>query len=89
VDTSQRLRRAISFMDERAPANKEMFSGAREAEILMRVDDAAFGAPTKLVFLGFDANSPYLVGHTGVQSAQESALHAPVAEHARVQAASQ
>ena len=62
VDTSQRLRHAISFTDEDTPTSRAKPGGVMGCEIWVKVlpaGEAAPSDPSELTFLALDTASPY------------------------------
>lgn len=65
VDTSQRLRHTINFMDETTPNSKAKPEGVMGCEIWVKVGDPAPTDPGQLQFLGMDTRTPYVAEYTG------------------------
>lgn len=60
VDTSQRLRHTINFMDEATPNSRAKPEGVAGCEIWNKVGEAPAG-PSQMSYLGTDTRTPYMV----------------------------
>jgi hypothetical protein len=65
VDTSQRLRHAIAFVDELTPTRKAKPDGVMGAELWVKIGDPAPTDPSELTFLAVDTRTPYTADYTG------------------------
>ncbi|MCA1558591.1 MAG: hypothetical protein LC731_08645 [Acidobacteria bacterium] len=65
VDTSQRLRHAVSFADEATPSSRARPDGVMGCEIWVKVGDPAPVDATQLQFLGLDTSTPYVATYGG------------------------
>lgn len=65
VDTSQRLRHVIAFMDEATPTRKAKPAGVMGAEIWVKIGDPAPIDPSELSFLAVDTRTPYTTDFGG------------------------
>jgi hypothetical protein len=61
IDTSQRLRHTISFVDELTPTSRAKPDGVQGCEIWMKVGDPAPGGPNDVHYLALDTRTPYVV----------------------------
>jgi hypothetical protein len=59
IDTDQRLRHTINFVDETTPTSKARPDGVMGCEIWNKVGDAPTG-PSQLTYLGTDTRTPYV-----------------------------
>lgn len=59
VDTSQRLRHAVSFADASTPAGKAKPNGVLGCEVWIKIGGAAPADPSELTFLATDTKTPY------------------------------
>jgi hypothetical protein len=59
VNTDQRLRHTINFVDESTPTSKAKPDGVTGCEIWNKVGDAPTG-PSQLTYLGTDTRTPYV-----------------------------
>ena len=59
VDTSQRLRHTIAFVDELTPTSRAKPEGVSGCEIWVKVGDAPTG-PSQVAYLALDTRSPYV-----------------------------
>lgn len=60
VNTSQRLRHEIRFVDEATPTSRAKPKGVMGCEIWVKVGTTAPADPTEPTFLGLDTASPYV-----------------------------
>jgi hypothetical protein len=67
VDTSQRLRHEIKFVDEATPTSRAKPSGAMGCEIWVKVG-AAPADPSELTFVALDTASPYIAEYNGADA---------------------
>jgi len=65
VDTSQRLRHEIRFVDEATPTSRAKPEGVMGCEIWVKVGDPAPVDPSELSFLATDTASPYVAEYDG------------------------
>lgn len=65
VDTSQRLRHEIRFVDEATPTSRAKPEGVMGCEIWVKVGDPAPVDPGELQFLAMDTASPYIAEYDG------------------------
>ena len=65
VDTIQRLRHVIAFVDEGAPTKKAKPKGVMGAEICVEIGDPPPSAPSELTFLSVDTRTPYTADFSG------------------------
>ncbi len=65
VDTSQRLRHVIAFVDELTPTKRAKPAGVMGAEVWVKVGDPAPVDPGELTFLSLDTRSPYTADYAG------------------------
>jgi len=65
VDTSQRLRHVIAFVDEATPTKKAKPQGVMGAEIWVKIGDPAPVDPNELSFLAVDTRTPYTADYDG------------------------
>ena len=71
VDTSQRLRHAISFTDEATPTSRAKPDGVMGCEVWVKVlptGEAAPSDPSELTFLALDTASPYVAEYPGAEA---------------------
>jgi hypothetical protein len=61
VDTSQRLRHTINFVDELTPTSRAKPDGVQGCEIWMKVGDPAPAGPDDVRYLALDTSTPYMV----------------------------
>jgi len=61
VDTSERLRQTVRFLDAAAGGNRRRPRGVDGCEIWVKVDGAPPGSEKDCVFLALDSATPYLV----------------------------
>lgn len=61
VDTSQRLRHTVNFVDETTPSSRAKPDGAQGCEIWMKVGDPPPAGPNDVTYLALDTRTPYLV----------------------------
>ncbi len=59
IDTSQRLRHTIAFVDELTPTSRAKPDGAQGCEIWMKVGEPAPAGPNDVHYLALDTRSPY------------------------------
>jgi hypothetical protein len=59
IDTNQRLRHTLNFVDETTPNSKGKPEGVTGCEIWNKVGDAPTG-PSQLTYLGTDTRTPYV-----------------------------
>lgn len=67
VDTSQRLRHTIAFVDELTPSSRAKPDGVSGCEIWVKVG-AAPTDPSELRFLALDTRSPYVAEYDGADA---------------------
>ena len=60
VDTSQRLRHTIAFVDESTPNSRAKPEGVQGCEIWTKVGDPAPGGPNDVHYLALDTRTPYV-----------------------------
>jgi hypothetical protein len=60
IDTSQRLRHTISFVDELTPTSRAKPDGVQGCEIWMKVGDPSPGGPNDVHYLALDTRTPYV-----------------------------
>jgi len=65
VDTSQRLRRTVSFVDETTPTSKAKPDGVMGCEIWVKVGGVPPTDLSELQFLGLDTRTPYTTEFDG------------------------
>ena len=65
VDTSQRLRHVITFVDEGTPTKKAKPKGVMGVEIWVKIGDPAPVDPSELDFLAVDTRTPYTADFGG------------------------
>lgn len=65
VDSSQRLRHVIAFVDEATPTKKAKPAGVMGAEIWVKIGDPAPTNPSELTFLSVDTRTPYTADFDG------------------------
>lgn len=65
VDTSQRLRHVIAFVDELTPTRTAKPAGVMGAEVWVKIGDPAPTDPSELTFLAVDTRTPYTADYTG------------------------
>jgi hypothetical protein len=68
VDTSQRLRHTISFVDEMTPKSRAKPDGATGCEIWVKVGDPAPADPNELKYLATDTRTPYMAEFDGADA---------------------
>lgn len=68
VDTSQRLRHVIAFMNEATPTSKAKPAGVMGAEIWVKCGDPAPTDPSQCVFLALDTRTPYTADFPGTDA---------------------
>ena len=61
IDTSQRLRHTINFVDELTPTSRAKPDGVQGCEIWMKVGDPAPAGPKDVHYLALDTRTPYTV----------------------------
>lgn len=61
IDTSQRLRHTINFVDETTPTSRAKPDGVQGCEIWMKVGDPAPAGPNDVHYLALDTRTPYTV----------------------------
>jgi hypothetical protein len=61
IDTSQRLRHTINFVDELTPTSRAKPEGVQGCEIWMKVGDPAPAGPNDVHYLALDTRTPYTV----------------------------
>lgn len=61
VDTSQRLRHTINFVDDSTPTSRAKPEGVQGCEIWMKVGDSAPAGPNDVHYLALDTRTPYTV----------------------------
>jgi hypothetical protein len=67
IDTSQRLRHTINFVDETTPTSRAKPDGVQGCEIWMKVDGPPPTDPSQLSYLATDTRTPYTVEFEGSQ----------------------
>ncbi len=65
VDTGQRLRHVIAFVDELTPTRKAKPAGVMGAELWVKIGDPAPVDPGELGFLAVDTRTPYTADFAG------------------------
>jgi hypothetical protein len=65
VDSSQRLRHVIAFVDEATPTKKAKPAGVMGAEIWVKIGDPVPINPSELSFLSVDTRTPYSADFDG------------------------
>ena len=60
IDTSQRLRHTIAFVDELTPSSRAKPDGVQGCEIWMKVGDPSPGGPNDVQYLALDTRTPYV-----------------------------
>lgn len=60
VDTSQRLRHTIAFVDELTPTSRAKPDGVQGCEIWTKIGNSAPAGPDDVKYLALDTRSPYL-----------------------------
>ncbi len=65
VDTSQRLRHVIAFVDEGTPTKKARPKGVMGVELWVKIGDPAPSDPSELTFLSLDTRTPYTADFAG------------------------
>jgi hypothetical protein len=68
VDTSQRLRHTIAFVDELTPTSRGKPDGANGCEIWVKVGGAAPADPSELRYLATDTRTPYVAEFDGADA---------------------
>jgi hypothetical protein len=68
VDTSQRLRHVIAFVDEATPTRKAKPAGVMGAEIWVKIGDPPPTDPSELTFLSVDTRTPYTADYDGADA---------------------
>lgn len=68
VDTGQRLRHAISFVDELTPTTRAKPDGVTGCEIWTKVGDPAPTGPGEVAYLALDTRTPYVVEFNGSEA---------------------
>ena len=68
VDTSQRLRHIIAFVDEATPTKKAKPPGVMGAEIWVKIGDPAPSDPSELSFVAIDTRTPYTTDYVGADA---------------------
>jgi hypothetical protein len=61
VDTTQRLRHTINFVDELTPTTRAKPDGVQGCEIWTKVGDPAPAGPSEVHYLALDTRTPYVV----------------------------
>jgi len=61
VDTTQRLRHTINFVDELTPTSRAKPDGVQGCEIWTKVGDPAPAGPSEVHYLALDTRTPYVV----------------------------
>lgn len=61
IDTSQRLRHTINFVDETTPTSRAKPEGVQGCEIWMKIGDPAPAGPNDVHYLALDTRTPYTV----------------------------
>lgn len=72
VDTSQRLRHTISFVDELTPTSRAKPDGVRGCEIWVKIGEPAPAGPDDLKYLATDTRTPYLVEFDGADAGKRA-----------------
>ncbi|MCK5644055.1 MAG: hypothetical protein KAJ19_24870 [Gammaproteobacteria bacterium] len=65
VDTSQRLRHVIAFVDEGTPTRRAKPKGVMGVEIWVKIGDPPPTDPNELTFLSVDTRTPYTADFSG------------------------
>lgn len=65
VDTSQRLRHVIAFVDEATPTRRAKPKGVMAVEIWVKIGDPPPMDPNELTFLSVDTRTPYTADFSG------------------------
>ena len=65
VDTSQRLRHVIAFVDENTPTRKAKPKGVMGVELWVKIGDPVPTDPAELTFLAVDTRTPYTADYGG------------------------
>jgi hypothetical protein len=65
IDTSQRLRHTIAFVDESTPTSRAKPDGVQGCEIWTKVGDPAPGGPNDVHYLALDTRTPYVAEFEG------------------------
>jgi hypothetical protein len=65
VDTSQRLRHVISFVDETTPNSRAKPDGVSGCELWVKVGDAPPVSPSECHYLATDTSTPYTANYDG------------------------
>lgn len=68
VDTSQRLRHTISFVNELTPTSRAKPDGVSGCEIWVKVGNAPPADPAELRYLATDTRTPYVAEFDGVDA---------------------
>ena len=68
VDTSQRLRHTIAFVDSTTPTSKAKPDGVLGCEIWVKIGGAPPTDPSELSFLGLDTRTPYTTEFDGADA---------------------
>jgi hypothetical protein len=68
VDTSQRLRHTISFVDELTPNTRGKPDGVSGCEVWVKVGNAAPADPSELKYLATDTRTPYVAEFDGADA---------------------
>jgi hypothetical protein len=68
VDTSQRLRHTISFVDELTPSSRAKPDGVSGCEVWVKIGTAAPVDPSELVYLATDTKTPYTAEYDGADA---------------------
>lgn len=68
VDTSQRLRHTIAFVDELTPTSRAKPNGVSGCEIWVKVGNAPPADPTELGYLATDTRTPYVAEFDGADA---------------------
>lgn len=71
VDTSQRLRHEIRFMDEKTPTSRAKPANAMGCEIWVKITDQGAAAPKGIeecTFVALDTATPYVTEYEGAQA---------------------
>jgi len=72
VDTSQRLRHVIQFMDEATPTKRARPAGVMGVEVWVKLGDAPPADAAECQFLALDSATPYLAEYPGAQAGKKA-----------------
>ena len=68
VDTSERMRHTIKWVDAASPGNKRRPRGAMGAEIYLKLDGPPPTDETQCTFLTVDSKTPYMAAYDGADA---------------------